>query len=258
MPEGDTVFRTAANLHAALAGELLVRGELRHPRLVSHDLAGRVVLGVVPVGKHLFVRFDDGRSLHSHLRMDGAWRLYRPGRGWRRPRHEARVVLATEHRMAIGFALHDLELLPTADENRLVAHLGPDLLDPAWSPAHATEALRRFTARGASQLGLVLAEQRVMAGIGNLFKAEVCFDARITPWTPTRDVADPAAVIERARQLLWRGTRSPDRGPLWVYGRAGQPCRRCGTRVRVAEQGEGVHARPTYWCPACQAGPAPD
>ena len=164
MPEGDTVYLAGKRLRAALAGQRLVRGELRHPRLVEHDLAGLTVIDVVTVGKHLFTRFDDGRSLHSHFRMDGSWHLYRPGMAWRRPAHEARAVLATEERVAVGFALHDLELLPTAEEQRLVGHLGPDLLDPEWSDAHAAEALRRLTARGASEIGLVLLEQRVMAG----------------------------------------------------------------------------------------------
>ena len=131
MPEGDTVHLAAKRLHAALAGRALVRGELRHPRLVEHDLAGRTVLEVRSVGKHLFTRFDDGRSLHSHFRMDGAWHLYRPGMRWQRPAHQARAVLETVDRVAVGFALHDLELLPTVEEARLVGHLGPDLLDPA-------------------------------------------------------------------------------------------------------------------------------
>ena len=118
MPEGDTVYLAGKRLHAALSGQLLLRGELRHPRLAEHDLAGRTVLGVRSVGKHLLTRFDDGRSLHSHFRMDGSWHLYRPGMAWRRPAYEARAVLATAERVAVGFALHDLELLPTAAEDR--------------------------------------------------------------------------------------------------------------------------------------------
>ena len=164
VPEGDTVHLAGKRLRAALSGRALVRGELRHPRLVEHDLAGRLVLDVASVGKHLFTRFDDGRSLHSHFRMDGSWHLYRPGMSWQRPAHEARAVLATTDRVAVGFALHDMELLPTADEDRLVGHLGPDLLDPNWGAEHTAEALRRFTARADHELGLVLLEQRVMAG----------------------------------------------------------------------------------------------
>jgi endonuclease VIII len=266
VPEGDTVYLAGKRLRAALAGQRLVRGELRHPRLVEHDLAGRTVTDVVSVGKHLFTRFDDGRSLHSHFRMDGSWHLYRPGMAWQRPAHEARAVLATDERVAVGFALHDLELLPTADEHRLVGHLGPDLLDPAWSDEHAAEALRRLTARGSSEIGLVLLEQRVMAGVGNLYKTEVCFLRGVSPWTLTRDVPDPAIMIALARKLLLRNADRPEQsttGELgrgrqhWVFERGGQRCRRCGTRIRTAEQGDGVYARLAYWCPTCQPGPAP-
>lgn len=265
VPEGDTVYLAAKRLRAALAGRALVRGELRHPRLVDHDLAGRTVLDVASVGKHLFTRFDDGRSLHSHLRMDGSWHLYRPGVSWRRPAHEARAVLETADRVAVGFALHDMELLPTAAEDRLVGHLGPDLLDPAWSDAHTEEAVRRLTARGSSELGLVLLEQRVMAGVGNLYKTEVCFLLGLSPWTLVRDVPDPAAAVALSRELLLRNADRPEqsttgelgRGRLhWVYERGGQRCRRCGTRIRTAPQGTGIYARPTAWCPHCQPAPA--
>jgi endonuclease-8 len=260
------VYLAGKRLRAALAGHRLVRGELRHPRLVEHDLAGRTVTDVVSVGKHLFTRFDDGRSLHSHFRMDGSWHLYRPGMAWQRPAYEARAVLATEERVAVGFALHDMELVPTAEEDRLVGHLGPDLLDPEWSDEHAAEALRRLTARGSSEIGLVLLEQRVMAGVGNLYKNEVCFLSGLSPWTLTRDVPDPAALITLSRTLLLRNADRPEQsttGELgrgrqhWVFERSKQRCRRCGTRIRTAEQGDGVYARPAYWCPTCQPGPGP-
>jgi endonuclease VIII len=266
VPEGDTVHLAGKRLRAALAGHPLVRGELRHPRLVGHDLAGRTVVDVASVGKHLFTRFDDGRSLHSHFRMDGSWHLYRPGMTWQRPVHEARAVLATADRVAVGFALHDLQLLPTPNEDRIVGHLGPDLLDRHWGPEHAAEALRRFTARADHELGLVLLEQRVMAGVGNLYKTEVCFLLGLSPWTPVRELPDPAAAIITARDLLLRNADRPEQsttGELgrgrqhWVFERGGQRCRRCGTRIRTAEQGDGVYARPAYWCPRCQPGPAP-
>ncbi len=260
------MYLAGKRLRAALAGHRLVRGELRHPRLVEHDLAGRTVTDVVSVGKHLFTRFDDGRSLHSHFRMDGSWHLYRPGMAWQRPAYEARAVLATEERVAVGFALHDMELVSTAEEDRLVGHLGPDLLDPAWSDVHAAEALRRLTARGSSEIGLVLLEQRVMAGVGNLYKNEVCFLSGMSPWTLTRDVADPAALIALSRTLLLRNADRPEQsttGDLgrgrqhWVFERSKQRCRRCGTRIRTSEQGDGVYARLAYWCPTCQPGPGP-
>jgi endonuclease-8 len=174
--------------------------------------------------------------------------------------------LATEERVAVGFALHDMELVPTAEEDRLVGHLGPDLLDPEWSDEHAAEALRRLTARGSSEIGLVLLEQRVMAGVGNLYKNEVCFLSGLSPWTLTRDVPDPAALIALSRTLLLRNADRPEQsttGELgrgrqhWVFERSKQRCRRCGTRIRTAEQGDGVYARLAYWCPTCQPGPGP-
>src|SRR5690606_23378855 len=222
VPEGDTVHLTAKRLRAALAGHVLQRGELRHPKLVEHDLSGRTVLDVRSVGKHLFTRFDDDRSLHSHLRLDGSWHLYRPGMRWQRPAHQARAVLETAERTAVGFNLHDLELLPTAEEQRLVGHLGPDLLDPEWGEEHAAEALRRFTARGASELGLVLLEQRVMAGMGNLYKTEVCFLLGLSPWTLVRDVPDPAAAIALSRELLLRNADRPQQSTTGDLARGRQ------------------------------------
>lgn len=266
MPEGDTVHLAGKRLHAALAGHCLLRGELRHPRLVEHELAGRTVTAVASVGKHLFTRFDDGTSLHSHLRMVGSWHLYRPGMAWQRPAHEARAVFETADRVAVGFALHDLELLPTEAEDRLVGHLGPDLLDPAWSERHAAEALRRLSARRDAELGPALLEQRVMAGVGNLYKTEVCFLLGLSPWTPVRDVPDLPAVVALSRSLLLRNADRPQQsttGSLhpaqahWVFERARQPCRRCGTRIRTADQGDDGYARVAYWCPRCQPGPAP-
>jgi len=266
VPEGDTVHLTGKRLHAALAGNTLLRGEIRHPRLAAVDLSGLSVTGVVSVGKHLFIRFDDGTSLHSHLRMDGSWHLYRPGMRWRRPEYEARAVLEVPERVAVGFALHDLELLPAAEEHRLVGHLGPDLLDPTWGPEHEAEVLRRVERRRDHELGLVLVEQRAMAGVGNLYKTEVCFLAGRTPWTLVRDTPDLPGVVALARRLLLANADRPEQTTTgsphpaeahWVYERAGRPCRRCGTRIRVAEQGAGVYARPAYWCPRCQQGPAP-
>ena len=140
MPEGDTVFLAGHRMHEALAGKTLRRGELRHPRLSTVDLAGLDVVGVRTYGKHMFTRFSDGHSLRSHFRMDGAWHLYRPGERWRRPGHQARAILEVDDRQAIGFALHDMELVPTSREDELISHLGPDLLSPDFDVA---EAVRR-------------------------------------------------------------------------------------------------------------------
>jgi endonuclease-8 len=266
MPEGDTVYLTARRLDSALGGHLLRRGELRHPRWVTNDLAGRTVLAVRSVGKHLLMRLDDGLSLHSHLRMDGSWHLYRPGDRWKRAAHHARAVLATDDRIAVGFRLHDLELLPTGEEDRLVGHLGPDLLDPRWSDGLHAEAVRRLTADPDVPIGLALLDQRLLAGVGNLYRCEVCFLLGTSPWTPVGQLADPERAVTLSRTLLLRNATRPEQsttGELgrgrqhWVYARAGQPCRRCGTRIEVAEQGDGVYARTAYFCPRCQPGPRP-
>ncbi len=264
MPEGDTVYLTGKRLNAALAGHRLVRGELRHPSLVEHDLAGRTVLAVDTVGKHLLTRLEDGNTLHSHLRMDGAWHLYRPGDRWREPVHAARVVLATAERVAVGFRLHDLKLVPTAQAGRLTEHLGPDLLDPGWSEQHAAEGLRRLLAQPDTPVGLALLDQRVVAGVGNLYRCEVCFLLGVSPWTQVSALDDPSRAIELSRELLLRNADRPQQsttGELargrqtWVYGRGGQPCRRCRTRVTRAEQGDDIYARVVYFCPRCQPAP---
>jgi endonuclease VIII len=263
MPEGDTVYLAAKRMAAALSGQRLMRGELRHPRLAEHGLSGLTVLGVHSVGKHLFTRFDNGRSLHTHFRMDGSWHLYRPGQRWRRPGHQARAVLTTQERVAVGFLLHDMALLATQDEQRLVGHLGPDLLSPDWDEETATIAGQRLREHPDVEVGIALLDQRIMAGVGNLHKTEICFLLGVAPWVPMREV-DPDAVVALARRLLVLNADRPEQsttGDLardkqhWVYERDGKPCRRCGVRVIRAVQGNGIYARHTYYCPRCQPGP---
>jgi endonuclease VIII len=265
VPEGDTVFLTGRRLDGALSGRVLVRGELRHPRLSTADLAGRAVLDVRSAGKHLLIRFDDGISLHSHLRMDGAWQVGSPGQRWRGPAHWVRAILATAEREAIGFRLHDMALLPTRDEVRLVGHLGPDLLDPDWDERLAADAAARLGRQADRELGLALLDQTVMAGVGNVYRAEVCFLIGVSPWGRVSEV-DARNTVRLARDLLSRNAWEPARSTtgenrpgrrLWVYGRAGRPCRRCGTPVRSAAQGHGTDERTVYYCPACQPGPLP-
>ncbi|MFD0204085.1 MULTISPECIES: DNA-formamidopyrimidine glycosylase family protein [Saccharothrix] len=262
MPEGDTVFLAGHRLNEALAGRRLVRGEIRHPKWATADLSGRDVLAVRSVGKHLFTRFSGDLSLHSHFRMDGAWHLYRPGERWKRPGHQVRALLEVPDRVAVGFALHDLELLPTDQESRLVGHLGPDLLGD-WDDSRAAEAVARLVADPGRELGLALLDQRVMAGVGNLYKAEVCFLLGVSPWSPVSAV-DPAEAVRLARKLLLANAWRPEQNTTglmgrgrqhWVFERGGKPCLRCGTRVRVGGQGAGVLERPAYWCPRCQPGP---
>lgn len=265
MPEGDTVFRTARALTAALGGSTLVNAEIRHPRYATVDLVGRTVLGVGSVGKHLFVRFDDGLSLHNHLRMDGSWRISAPGERWRAPGHQVRVVLGTARRVAIGVRVHDLALVRTERESELVGHLGPDLLDADWDEESVAEATRRLRADPGREIGLALLDQTVLAGIGNVYRSELCFLLGASPWSPVEAV-DAERAVRLAHKLLLRNALAPvrnttgDRTPgrqLWVYSRAGRPCLRCGTSVRSAEQGKEIPPRVVWFCPKCQPGPVP-
>ncbi|WP_052848437.1 Fpg/Nei family DNA glycosylase [Streptomyces avicenniae] len=266
MPEGDTVRQVADRLDAALAGRRLTRSDLRVPRLATADLTGRTVLGVTPRGKHLLTRIDGGLTLHSHLRMDGAWQVYGPGRRWSGgPAHQIRAILGTAEATAVGYRLPVLDLLRTADEPRVVGHLGPDLLGPDWD---APEARRRLLADPARPLGEALLDQRVMAGVGNVFMAELCFLTGATPWLPVGELADPGALVTLAHDLLTANRDRPDRTTtspgllartgrrLHVYAQRGRPCMRCGTPIRVTRETPG-HPRPTYWCPHCQHGPPP-
>ncbi|MEU3723048.1 DNA-formamidopyrimidine glycosylase family protein [Streptomyces sp. NPDC031705] len=266
MPEGDSVHRAAARLHAAFAGRPLTHADLRVPRFATADLTGRTTLDVTPRGKHLLARLEGGLTLHSHLGMDGAWHLFDPGQKWRGgPSHEIRAVLGTAGTTAVGYRLPVLELLRTADEDQVVGHLGPDLLGPDWDPARAAANLLADPDR---PLGEALLDQRNLAGVGNIYKCELCFLAQVTPWTPVGGLPDPEATAVRlasaAQRLLaantgnagrrnTTGSRLPGR-ELFVYGRTHRPCLRCGTAVREVWQDR----RPTYWCPRCQTGPVPE
>ncbi|MFE9661600.1 DNA-formamidopyrimidine glycosylase family protein [Streptomyces sp. NPDC005955] len=264
MPEGDTVWQAAQRLHHALTGEQLTRSDLRVPKLATVDLTGRTVLEVAPRGKHLLTRIEGGLTLHSHLRMDGSWRLYRPRERWNGgPAHQIRAVLGTRAWTAVGYRLPVLDLLRTADEHRVVGHLGPDPLGPDWDP---DRALGNLLAAPDRSLGEALLDQRNLAGVGNVYKSELCFLLGATPWLPVGALPAErlAAVPVLARRLLEANRDRPHRvttgrgdQPLYVYGRAPRPCLRCGTAVRRGEQGDGSRARPTYWCPSCQQGPAP-
>ncbi|WP_031099349.1 Fpg/Nei family DNA glycosylase [Streptomyces sp. NRRL S-15] len=266
MPEGDTVLQTARRLDAALAGQVLTVSDLRVPRFATADLTGLTVLGVTARGKHLLTRFQNGLTLHSHLRMEGAWRVYDHGERWRGgPDHQIRAVLANAEHTAVGYRLPVLELLRTDDEDQVVGHLGPDLLGPDWDPE---TALLRLLSDPGRRIGDALLDQRNLAGIGNVYMCELCFMARATPWLPVGELSLPIAtrLVSTAKQLLeanrerpmrttTRATaamsRSRTRERLFVYGRAGRPCLRCGTPIRKAERDD----RPAYWCPRCQSGP---
>jgi endonuclease VIII len=258
VPEGDTVWLTARTMNAALAGQVLRRSDFRVPSLATVDLAGRTVREFVARGKHMLLRLDDGRTLHTHFAMDGSWHLYAPGERWRGgPEHQVRVVLATDDTVAVGYRLPVVELLPPGGEDAAVGHLGPDTCGPGWD---LDEAVRRVAARPDREIGPALLDQRNLAGIGNLYKAETLFLRGLWPWTRVDRVADLDGTVRLAQKLVasnkgrWTQTTTGSlrRGETsYVYGRRAQPCRRCGTAIQKADQDDRV----TYWCPRCQPRP---
>jgi endonuclease-8 len=261
VPEGDTVWLTAKRLHAALAGQPVTSFDLRVPQLATSDLTDDTVEAVLARGKHILMRFAGGLTLHSHLRMDGSWHIVAAGRRpSAQPEHRIRVLIGNVEWLAAGYRVHDVRIVHTADEDQLVGHLGPDLLGPDWD---AAEAVRRLTERTDRSVGEALLDQRNLAGIGNLYKAETLFVERVNPWTPVGDVADLGRLVGMAHRLLRANRDHPEQSTTgltgrgrdhWVYGRAGAPCRRCRTPIEHAMQGEPPYQRDTFWCPRCQPG----
>ena len=250
MPEGDTVWHTAATLRQHLAGQTLTRCDIRVPQFATVDLTGHVVDEVLSRGKHLFVRVGKA-SIHSHLKMDGSWRV---GDRPMRVDHRTRIILEAGPVRAVGVDLGVLEVLDRNHDTDVVAHLGPDLLGQDWDPQAAAANL---AARPDRPIAEALLDQRVLAGIGNVYCNELCFVSGHLPTAQVSAVGDPRRLVARARDMLWvnrfrwnrctTGDTRPGR-QLWVYGRAGQGCRRCGTRIESDATGERV----AYWCPTCQ------
>ena len=253
MPEGDTIWRTAKALAEALSGKRVAKAE---PRALAR-LLGTTVTEVKPVGKHLVIRFDNGLAIHSHMRMQGAWHVYTRGESWRRPRWQLKARLETEDGTeAVCFAAPVVELI--RDEQLKLGHLGPDILTDAWTPE---EALANARSRNDVAIGELLLDQRVTAGIGNVYRCEALWHRRLNPWMPAAKLTDAHIkdVYETARKAMRANLggavggghrRFPGYGRGSVHGRAGRPCPRCGTAIKVRAQGE--HARLTYWCPRCQ------
>ena len=273
MPEGDTIFRAARTLNRALAGHQVVGFESVFPALSrvheDHPLTGRMIESVTAAGKHLLIRFSGGLVLRTHMRMNGSWHIYRRGETWQRPRRDMRIVVATAGFEAVGFNVPVAEFL----DGRSIARqadlrlMGPDLLADSFDE---DAAIRRFRERGTTEIADALLNQRVVAGAGNVYKSEVLFICGINPFAQVAALEDEelrhllrtAQKYMRANVTDPRGgivtyagfrrtTRRADPGErLYVYGRARQPCRRCGMRIRVKAQGRD--ARLTYWCPTCQ------
>ncbi len=264
MPEGDTVFRAARLLDRTLAGRVLTQSDFRVPQLATADLAGGRVLGTWSRGKHLLTRIDTDRpwTLHTHLKMEGSWHSYMRGQRWRRPAYSARVVLSTDDRLAVGFSLGIVELLSREQEDAAVGHLGPDLLGPDWDEE---EAVRRLREEPERPLADALLDQTRLAGIGNMYLAEICFVSGLHPGTAVGQVSDLPRLVRRAQQMLDVNKERPQQSTtgdlrqgrrMWVYRREQQPCLRCGTTVSVAMRGDAGSERATYWCPSCQPEPA--
>jgi endonuclease-8 len=275
VPEGDTVWRAARRLDRALSGKLLTRTDVRVPAYATWDLSGAAVVDTVSRGKHLLTRIDaeEHWTLHTHLKMEGSWRVLEPGQRWPRPGHTARIVLETDDVVAVGFQLGIVEIVARDREPEIVGHLGPDLLGPDWDADEAVRRLHEHAEAGSAPpptgpatdgtVGGALLDQRCLAGLGTVYMCEVLFLAGVSPLTRVREVPDLAQVVRLAHRLLTFNahgrhaaqvtTGNPRRGEEhYVYRRTGQPCRRCGTTIVTAMVGPPTHERRTYWCPHCQ------
>lgn len=261
MPEGDSVYRFAATVRAALLGRAVRAATAQGPGAVPRvdRIVGATCIGVESRGKNLLISFDNGLVLRGHLRMYGTWHVYAPGQRWRRPARDARLVLEVDGAVVVNFNAPVIELLEARalDFHPPVAGLGPDLLDDAFDAARALQLLRD-PARADLTIGDAVMDQHVMAGVGNIWKHETLFRCGMNPWRRVGDLSGDqlAAIVEQARVLLRASAGKPDaagtprRPSMYVYGRAGQRCLRCGERLRSGRQ--GIDIRSTTWCPGCQ------
>jgi len=269
VPEGDTLFRTAAGLRPYLVGRTVTAARTGGPGPMPQvqRIVGREITEVETLGKNLLIRFDNGLEIRTHLRMNGSWHRYRPGERWRRPASRARLVLEVQGAVAVCFDAPVVELLEQRAEalHPSLGRLGPDVLAPDFDAEEAVRRLREPT-RARSTIAEALLDQRALAGIGNVYKNELLWIERVSPFTSVADVDDATLrrLVARARHLLLanaatghgpeRVTTAGDRGasgPLYVHGRTGRPCRRCRTPIASTRQGRDL-PRTTYWCPACQ------
>lgn len=257
MPEGDTLHRTAARLRPALEGATLERFEA--PRLLGErPRPGTAIVRVEAVGKHLLIGFADGLTLRTHLGMPGSWHLYRAGERWRKPRHLLRALVAVPGWEAVCFSAPQVQTFRPGRDDDPVGHLGPDLCTPE---PDLDEALRRFATvpEPDTEVAVALLDQRIAAGIGNVYKSEVLHRCRVSPFERVADVPDDVRrqLLDTAARLLRHNLTTTRRttvagppGSLAVYGRTRRPCPVCGTPITMVRQGE--QARSTYWCSRCQ------
>lgn len=257
MPEGDTIHHAAARIRQVLQGRIPDELRTTHPRFARDDwprrLAGRAVLAVDALGKHLLLRFEGGLTIHSHLRMTGAWGVYEHGHRWHRHPRRSWLVISQGDHQVVQFDGPVLELM-TDSRTRLdqrIAGLGPDILAPELDEARILRRLREDDPM--RTIGDALLDQRTVAGIGNLWKSEGCWRAEIDPWRTVSSVSDEEATVilrrlrPRMQECAVHGAKARDDQ---VYGRAGRQCPRCGGTIR--SQGQGDSNRLTFWCPECQ------
>jgi endonuclease-8 len=237
-----------------LAGKNIVRFESVYPQLLRTPLTGRTIARVHAAGKHLLIEFDGGLTLRTHMRMNGSWHIYRPGERWQRPRSEMRIVLAVDDFEAVAFSVPVAELVRDIARHDELRALGPDILGDDFD---AAEPRRRLRGRADEEIANVLLNQRVIAGIGNIYKSESLFLAGVNPFRKVQELSDEQldAIIANARKLMRASVAATTRARRWVYERAGEPCRRCGALIEFRKQ--GLDARGTYWCGKCQSSSSP-
>jgi endonuclease VIII len=263
MSEGDTVHHAARRIDAVLAGRLpeqILAPQPRHARdRWPERLAGRAVRGAEARGKHLLIHFAGELALHSHLRMTGTWGVYERGRPWHRASHRAWIVIRTGEWEVVQFDGPVLELVSELclRADRRLSGLGPDVFGETFGAVVFRDRLRRGDP--ARTIGDALLDQSIVAGLGNVWKAEACFGVALDPWRPVGEVSDAEvlAVVGFVREYIGRATYERDTArqgfasrPRAVYNRAGQPCPRCGATIRA--RGQGDNNRVTFWCPGCQ------
>jgi endonuclease VIII len=275
MPEGDTIFRAARTLHRALAGEVVTGFESVLPKLerveVDAGVTGRTIEKVQAQGKWTLIHFSGDLILLTHMLMSGSWHIYRPGERWRRRRLEMRVIIRTAKIEAVGFNVPIAEF-HTADSlrrRRVFNQIGPSVLATEYDDA---EIVRRLCGRPELTVGEALLSQSLLAGIGNVFKSEICFACGVHPFRTvgSLSILEMASLVSTARKFLLANVadtsgdeivtyagirrttgRSNSEENLWVYGRRDQPCRRCGAVIESRKQ--GLDARTSFWCPNCQS-----
>lgn len=268
MPEGDSVYQLSKRLQF-MRGREVLSTSLRVPEYAVESFTGQRVQRVWPYGKHLFMQFSGGKVLHTHLKMEGTWSIHRLGDKWRKPGFKARVVLVLADEVApielVGFELGLVDVFPANLYTEKMGYLGPDLLYPDWDTYGCAEAKHRILALPQRPIGSALLDQKNLAGIGNEYRAEICFLAGVHPATAVSEV-DIDKILGIARRIMWANRNSPIRVTTgvrragengYVFGREGRPCRRCGTPIKkgTLQWSSEELERLIWWCPTCQLGP---